>query len=71
VRHRREPTGEMWYGKVYQDGLVVAEVQSPDRKRVFAETSHYVRMYSQDGPCEGKITWKGLNPPPSNAIGEK
>ena len=39
------------YG-LFQDGLMVAAVDAPDKQRALAEINHYAMMYGQDGPVE-------------------
>ena len=39
-----------FFGRVVQDGLVVAKVSAPTREQMLAELSHYAMVYSQDGP---------------------
>lgn len=43
----REYEFELW-----QDGVMVAGVYSPDLERARAEIMHYAMVYAQDGPCE-------------------
>jgi hypothetical protein len=38
--------------QVWQDGIMVAEVCSPDVDTMRREISHYAMMYRQDGPVE-------------------
>lgn len=45
---------------LWQGGIVVASVESPDGPSAVREIMHYAMMYSQDGPCE--ITARGKKP---------
>lgn len=41
--------------ELWQGGLMVAAVESPDKDRALLEAGHYAMIYSQDGPVEIKI----------------
>jgi len=39
---------------LYQDGVMVAKVDSPTEEQAIREINHYAMMYEQDGPVEIK-----------------
>jgi hypothetical protein len=38
-----------WAFEVFENGVVVAEGDAPDREAALAQAGHYVAMYGQDG----------------------
>ena len=56
-----------WHGRLLQDGVIVAQVTAPDKRRMLAELGHYAAVYSQDGPVAmetraGKNRWRRYIP---------
>ena len=47
---------KLWVATLYQGGMVVASVTGLVKEDVTKEIQHYSAVYSQDGPCEIKIT---------------
>lgn len=39
-----------FYGRIRQDGIIVASITAPTEDRMLAELHHYGVLYSQEGP---------------------
>jgi len=55
----------LYYGRVIQDGQVIAGCSAIERDRMLAHLSHYAAVYSQDGAVRlevrsGKGRWRSL-----------
>ena len=59
-----------WYFRIWQDGMVVASGDAPDRRSMEREMNHYAFIYSQDGPLQkvearaSKNRWREHRPTP-------